>query len=77
MTAIRVSRPRSPSVAEELADLCAPNLDQLERAANRRATVTNTRYLDGAPLTRYVFEDGSCIQLFHDEVLILPNCEQE
>lgn len=82
MAATKVSRPRSPTVAEELADVylsrTIPAPEALERAALRRATVVSSSH--ASPHTyagvRYTFEDGSCIEFMHDEILIDPNCQE-
>lgn len=68
---VKLSRPRSPTVAEELAD-AAPDGDALLRAANRRATVVSSL---GDYGVRYTFEDGSCLEAIHDEIVVKPNCE--
>lgn len=70
---ITVSRPRSPTVAEELAEVSA-DVDILLTAANRRATVAS-----GFPGgLRFTFEDGSCIEFNTAEqsALIKPNCQE-
>jgi len=71
--AATVSRPRSPTVAEELA-VAARDGAELSRAAMRRATVVGGWW----PESRYTFEDGSCIEFNHAEqsALIKPNCQE-
>jgi len=76
MAKITVSRPRSPTVAEELADVYLnrrhPNHDALHDAALRRSTIVSG-LLDGV---RFIFEDGSCIGFGPGEITIEPNCQE-
>jgi hypothetical protein len=76
MAKITVSRPRSPTVAEELADVYIhrrhPDHVALHDAALRRASIVSG--LNGG--VRFTFEDGSCIQFLDDEILIDTNCKE-
>lgn len=56
---------KSPTVAEELAEVCA-TYEDAERAAARRATVVST----SSSRMRFTFEDGSALEFTHERYVV-------
>ncbi len=56
---------KSPTVAEELAQVC-PDYEAAERAAMRRASVVST----SAKRMRFTFEDGSALEFTHERYVV-------
>ncbi len=56
---------KSPTVAEELAEVC-PDYEAAERAAMRRATVVST----STSRMRFTFEDGSALEFTNESYVV-------